>query len=73
MAEISFACFSRGWDQTGSNAANLSFPGEFGILAVAGTPDYDKNNWLVGLVNAAPYIASALWYVSRIVSKGCFC
>ena len=28
-----------------------------------GTPDYDKNNWLVGLVNAAPYIAAAFLYV----------
>ena len=54
----------RGWDQTGSNGANLSFPADFGILPVEGTPDYDKNNWLVGLVNAAPYIAAASWYVS---------
>ncbi|KAF9653442.1 hypothetical protein BDM02DRAFT_3182955 [Thelephora ganbajun] len=50
----------QGWDQTGSNGANLSFPAEFGISPKPGTPDYDKNNWLVGLVNAAPYIASAL-------------
>ena len=28
-----------------------------------GHVDYDKNNWLVGLVNAAPYIAAALLYV----------
>ncbi|KAF9782974.1 hypothetical protein BJ322DRAFT_1100771 [Thelephora terrestris] len=50
----------QGWDQAGSNGANLSFPADFGILPVVGTPDYDKNNWLVGLVNAAPYIAAAL-------------
>lgn len=52
----------RGWDQTGSNGANLSFPADFGILPVHGTADFDKNNWLVGLVNAAPYIAASLWY-----------
>lgn len=59
------ACLCRGWDQTGSNGANLTFPADFGILPVQGTPDYDKNNWLVGLVNAAPYISAALWYDSR--------
>lgn len=47
----------QGWDQTGSNGANLSFPNDFGIGA--GTedpgpdnPNHDRDNWLVGLVNA---------------------
>ena len=40
---------------------DLSFPLEFGILAVPGKPNYERNGWLVGLVNAAPYIASSLW------------
>ncbi|KAL5507358.1 hypothetical protein ACEPAH_6814 [Sanghuangporus vaninii] len=44
----------QGWDQTGSNGANLSFPDEFGI----GTSS-TKDTFLVGLVNAAPYIASS--------------
>ncbi|KAJ5155580.1 Major facilitator superfamily domain general substrate transporter [Penicillium capsulatum] len=46
----------QGWDQTGSNGANLSFPVAFGI------PEDEsvKNQWLVGVVNAAPYIASAV-------------
>ncbi|KAL5485353.1 hypothetical protein ACEPAI_7995 [Sanghuangporus weigelae] len=44
----------QGWDQTGSNGANLSFPDEFGI----GT-DSTRDTFLVGLVNAAPYIASS--------------
>lgn len=52
----------QGWDQTGSNGANLSFPDEFGIGAggrPAGpdNPNHDRDNWIVGLVNAAPYIA----------------
>ena len=34
----------RGWDNTGANGANLSFPVEFGI---------DHNQWLTGFVNAA--------------------
>jgi sugar porter (SP) family MFS transporter len=52
---------SRGWDQTGSNGANLSFPTEFGIPIDSSVPEAERehNEWLVGLVNAAPYIASA--------------
>lgn len=56
----------QGWDQTGSNGANLSFPVAFGIndaqyLGPNNTdpnPDYATNLWLVGLINAGPYIAS---------------
>lgn len=54
----------QGWDQTGSNGANLSFPQEFGIgsgeePAGPDNPNHDRDNWLVGLVNAGPYIGSA--------------
>ncbi|OAG35752.1 hypothetical protein AYO21_10069 [Fonsecaea monophora] len=44
----------QGWDQTGSNGANLTFPVEFGIASGS-----NRDFWLVGLVNAAPYISSA--------------
>ncbi|KAL1412168.1 hypothetical protein Q8F55_003177 [Vanrija albida] len=44
----------QGWDQTGSNGANLSFPHEFGIPE--GETGSDRNSWIVGLVNAGPYI-----------------
>ncbi|GAC97625.1 sugar transporter [Pseudozyma hubeiensis SY62] len=68
----SIGAATQGWDQTGSNGANLSFPTEFGIPesspvgVLPGQPGYitdaqaQKNEWLVGLVNAAPYIASAM-------------
>ncbi|KAL2202262.1 hypothetical protein CC79DRAFT_1373887 [Sarocladium strictum] len=46
----------QGWDQTGSNGANLDFPRVFGIH---GSSIRDK--MLVGLVNAAPYIGTALF------------
>lgn len=55
----------QGWDQTGSNGANLSFPCAFNISDTNPgcngeyNPDAGKNQWIVGLVNAAPYIASA--------------
>ncbi|KAJ2904338.1 hexose transporter [Zalerion maritima] len=44
----------QGWDQTGSNGANLSFPTVFGIGSGS---DYDE--FLVGLINSMPYLASA--------------
>lgn len=50
----------QGWDQEGSNGANLSFPSQFGI---GGTTDHDV--FLVGLINAAPYIGSSF--------LGCWC
>lgn len=57
----------QGWDQTGSNGANLSFPVAFGIGngEKPGFPHQARDNWLVGLINAAPYIASAFF--------GCWC
>jgi hypothetical protein len=58
--------FFRGWDQTGSNGANLSFPVQFGIDAASApnAKESDRDNWLVGLVNSAPYIASAFLCVT---------
>lgn len=59
----------QGWDQTGSNGANLSFPVEFGISDDHSDPNWRMNGWKVGLVNASPYIASALlgcWLVDPV-------
>lgn len=62
VAVCSIGAAVQGWDQTGSNGANLSFPVAFGIpdseeLADGSpNPDADKNLWLVGVINAAPYM-----------------
>ncbi|KAL8796908.1 MAG: hypothetical protein Q9182_007292 [Xanthomendoza sp. 2 TL-2023] len=48
----------QGWDQTGSNGANLSWPVAFGVPD-SGDFATDYNTWIVGVVNAGPYIASA--------------
>lgn len=54
----------QGWDQTGSNGANLSFPQEFNIAdtgaecQAAGT--CETNSWVIGAINSAPYMAIAL-------------
>ncbi|KAL3464404.1 hypothetical protein BJX64DRAFT_254910 [Aspergillus heterothallicus] len=49
----------QGWDQTGSNGANLKMPEALGIPE-KDNPNAERNQWLVGVVNAAPYIASAV-------------
>ncbi|KPI39774.1 Polyol transporter 5 [Cyphellophora attinorum] len=51
----------QGWDQTGTNGANLSFPVVFGLSDEAtGTPFTDREFWIIGLVNgmSAPYMGS---------------
>jgi sugar porter (SP) family MFS transporter len=62
----SIAAAIQGWDQTGSNGANLSFPDAFGIdegpdgpCALAGT--CERNQWLVGFINSCPYFAIFLF------------
>jgi hypothetical protein len=55
----------QGWDQTGSNGANLSFPDALGIPISptlkdgSPNPNASRNQWYQGLINAAPYMASA--------------
>ena len=53
----------QGWDQTGSNGANLSWPTAFGIpddpSTVGPNDNLEYNTWVVGVVNSGPYIASA--------------
>ncbi|KAH9862671.1 hypothetical protein J1614_010764 [Plenodomus biglobosus] len=45
---------TQGWDQTGSNGANLSFPEEFGIAEGA------RNEWIVGLINSIIFLTAGL-------------
>lgn len=52
----------QGWDQTGSNGANLSFPVAFGINDSDTSLPANiqaRNQWLVGLINSGPYIGAA--------------
>ncbi|KAJ7586385.1 hypothetical protein C8J56DRAFT_828274 [Mycena floridula] len=52
----SIAAAVQGWDQTGSNGANLSFPDEFNIS----TANSSRNEWIVGFINSAPFVSGAL-------------
>lgn len=45
---------TQGWDQTGSNGANLSFPEEFGIAKPG------RDEWIVGLINAIIFLTAGL-------------
>ncbi|KAL8687593.1 MAG: hypothetical protein Q9218_006281 [Villophora microphyllina] len=57
---------TQGWDQTGSNGANLSFPQEFGISGK--NPDGSpkpaaaaaKDQWIVGAINAIIFLTAGL-------------
>jgi hypothetical protein len=45
---------TQGWDQTGSNGANLSFPKEFGIDGTG------RDEWIVGIINAIIFLTAGL-------------
>ncbi|GJN71393.1 sugar porter (SP) family MFS transporter [Purpureocillium lilacinum] len=56
IATCSIGAACQGWDQTGSNGATIFFPAAYG-LDEAGS---DIDAIIVGLLNAGPYIGSAL-------------
>ena len=51
---------TQGWDQTGSNGANLSFPEEFGLTETA------LDEWIVGIINAIIFLTAGLMYVGSL-------
>ncbi|UPL03409.1 hypothetical protein LCI18_014343 [Fusarium solani-melongenae] len=65
----SIAAAIQGWDQTGSNGANLTFHEALGIPDTAGSScgpvanegECAKNSWIIGFVNAMPYITICLF------------
>lgn len=42
---------TQGWDQTGANGANLSFPKEFGI---------EDEDWIIGIINSIIFLTAGL-------------
>ncbi|TVY20543.1 Polyol transporter 5 [Lachnellula arida] len=54
IALCAMGAATQGWDQTGSNGANLSFPTEFGIDG-KGTDE-----WIVGAINAIIFLTAGL-------------
>ncbi|TFY77670.1 hypothetical protein EWM64_g6345 [Hericium alpestre] len=60
----SVAACVQGMDESAINGANLFFADQFNIPQ-EGTPDAGRNQWLLGLVNGAPYLCCAFF--------GCWC
>jgi MFS family permease len=54
VATCSIGAAVQGWDQTGTNGANLSFHDVFNL-----EDGVERDYWIIGLVNAAPYLGSA--------------
>ncbi|KAL8731233.1 MAG: hypothetical protein Q9181_004361 [Wetmoreana brouardii] len=54
IALCAIGAATQGWDQTGSNGANLSFPQEFGLT------DSGKDEWIVGIINAIIFLTAGL-------------
>lgn len=54
IAMCSIGAAVQGWDQTGANGATIFFPAYYGIGGEGA-----RDQILVGLINAAPYIGSA--------------
>ncbi|KAH8722510.1 sugar transporter-like protein [Phaeosphaeriaceae sp. PMI808] len=46
---------TQGWDQTGSNGANLSFPREFGLLDQGA-----RGEWIIGIINSIIFLTAGL-------------
>ena len=51
IAVVSLGSAVQGWDNTGANGANLSFPEEFGIA---------DQPWLIGVINSGPTLFGLL-------------
>ncbi|KAA8646868.1 uncharacterized protein ATNIH1004_005543 [Aspergillus tanneri] len=45
---------TQGWDQTGANGANLSFPQEFGLTGQG------RDEWIVGIINSIIFLTAGL-------------
>ena len=50
---------TQGWDQTGSNGANLSFPLEFGLENEKGQSS-PLDAWIIGIINAIIFLTAGL-------------
>ncbi|KAG5926482.1 hypothetical protein E4U42_003281 [Claviceps africana] len=54
IALCAIGAATQGWDQTGANGANLSFPEEFGLTGEG------RNEWIVGLINSIIFLTAGL-------------
>ncbi|KAI9894236.1 MAG: hypothetical protein M1814_004090 [Vezdaea aestivalis] len=60
IALCSIGAAVQGWDQTGINGANLYYPEALGIPTEPPAPHWDRNTWILGFINSAPYFAASI-------------
>ncbi|GAA5849288.1 hypothetical protein JCM8547_006504 [Rhodosporidiobolus lusitaniae] len=56
----SMAAAVQGMDESVTNGANLFWPDQFGLVTTTGSPNAGTHQWLLGLVNGAPYLCCAV-------------
>lgn len=54
------AAVVQGWNQTGTNGANLNWPQQLGLNHITGCDVTGRDAWIFSIVNAATYFAAAL-------------
>ncbi|KAL8671563.1 MAG: hypothetical protein Q9168_003948 [Polycauliona sp. 1 TL-2023] len=60
---------TQGWDQTGSNGANLSFPTALGLADPKGKAFTPRDEWVIGVINAVIFLTAGLigaWIVDPL-------
>ncbi|KAK4502244.1 hypothetical protein PRZ48_005669 [Zasmidium cellare] len=60
---------TQGWDQTGANGANLSFPIEFGLQNAETRESSGHDAWIIGLINSIIFLTAGLigaWIVDPL-------
>jgi hypothetical protein len=65
IALCAIGAATQGWDQTGSNGANLSFPQDFNIDPNADGISHQESlnrRWKVGLINAIIFLTAGLMW-----------
>lgn len=50
----------QGWNQTGSNGANLNWPMQLGLTNYSGCDLVGREAWIYAIVNAIPYLSASL-------------
>ncbi|GAA5820262.1 hypothetical protein JCM3770_002444 [Rhodotorula araucariae] len=56
----SMAAAVQGMDESVTNGANLFWAPQFGLITDKDAPNAGTNQWILGLVNGAPYLACAI-------------
>ena len=54
IALCAIGAATQGWDQTGANGANLTFPKEFDLTGTG------RDQWIVGIINAIIFLTAGL-------------